>query len=108
MNVCLNQPRSESELCLIRPSSDRLDGGEDRSLSCSLVRPAHFFSSVARWYSSQAISISRSSAMIGGSVCSGSGATQEESDIVVEDLVGPRYVADRARRRPYVPGARTD
>ena len=36
------------DMCRTRPSSDRLDGGVERSLSCSAVRPAHFLRSSER------------------------------------------------------------
>src|SRR5581483_11682255 len=50
------------------PSSDSDDGGTDRSRSWSTVRSSHFNSSVARWYSSHASSMARSSFRKPGSV----------------------------------------
>jgi hypothetical protein len=59
-------------MCRTRPSSDSVDGGTDRSASCSGVSPPHFSSNVARWYSRRSSSAARSSiGLFGGSSRSG-------------------------------------
>src|SRR6516164_7841061 len=56
------------------PSRDSPDGGTIRSASCSPVRPAHLYSSVARCQSRNACSIGRSGPVSGPSGRSTSGA----------------------------------
>jgi hypothetical protein len=79
-----NQIRSTPAMCRTRPSSDSVDGGTARSLSCAVVNPEHFDARVSRWKSSQPSRALRSPAgglprYQGGGVRLTSGAVQADS-----------------------------